>query len=198
VAAVLGVIITMGSIGGAAEEIGKKVAAALVGTFLGIYLAYGFVSPLAVAVETRDPRRARLHGHHPHGAALLRARRRADDLRRVRAAQHRAARAALVRRARGDDPAEGRLAMPPKEKSKIIIKKVKKGGHGGHHGGSWKVAYADFVTAMMAFFMVMWILGMDESTKKAMEGYFSNPVGFKKGYSAGASPIGAGGSPTRT
>jgi chemotaxis protein MotA len=53
VAAVLGVIITMGSIGGAAEEIGKKVAAALVGTFLGIYLAYGFVSPLAVAVETR-------------------------------------------------------------------------------------------------------------------------------------------------
>jgi chemotaxis protein MotB len=82
-----------------------------------------------------------------------------------------------------------------KEKSKIIVKKVKKGGHGGHHGGSWKVAYADFVTAMMAFFMVMWILGMDESTKKAVEGYFSNPVGYKKGYSAGASPIGAGGSP---
>jgi chemotaxis protein MotA len=53
VAAVLGVIITMGSIGGAAEEIGKKVAAALVGTFLGIFLAYGFVSPLATALETR-------------------------------------------------------------------------------------------------------------------------------------------------
>jgi chemotaxis protein MotB len=82
--------------------------------------------------------------------------------------------------------------MPPKEKSKIIIKKVKKGGHGGHHGGSWKVAYADFVTAMMAFFMVMWILGMDEGTKKAIEGYFSNPVGFRKGFSSGASPMGAG------
>jgi chemotaxis protein MotA len=53
VAAVLGVIITMGSIGGAAAEIGQKVAAALVGTFLGIFLAYGFVQPLAVAVETR-------------------------------------------------------------------------------------------------------------------------------------------------
>ena len=76
----------------------------------------------------------------------------------------------------------------------IIIKKRKKGGH-AHHGGSWKVAYADFVTAMMAFFMVMWILGMDENLRKAVEGYFSNPVGFKKGYSAGASPLSSGASP---
>ncbi|MFN8571739.1 MAG: flagellar motor protein MotB [Gemmatimonadaceae bacterium] len=76
----------------------------------------------------------------------------------------------------------------------IIVKKKVKGGH-GHHGGSWKVAYADFVTAMMAFFMVMWILGMDENLRKAIEGYFSNPVGFKKGYSAGASPLSAGASP---
>jgi chemotaxis protein MotA len=53
VAAVLGVIITMGSIGGAAAEIGQKVAAALVGTFLGIFLAYGAVQPLATAVESR-------------------------------------------------------------------------------------------------------------------------------------------------
>jgi chemotaxis protein MotB len=83
--------------------------------------------------------------------------------------------------------------VPPKEKGKIVIKKVKKGGHGGHHGGSWKVAYADFVTAMMAFFMVMWILGMDEGTKKAVEGYFSNPVGFRKGFSSGSSPITLGG-----
>ncbi|MBV6521267.1 MAG: Chemotaxis protein LafU [Gemmatimonadaceae bacterium] len=76
----------------------------------------------------------------------------------------------------------------------IIVKKRKKAAH-GHHGGSWKVAYADFVTAMMAFFMVMWILGMDENLRKAIEGYFSNPVGFKKGYSAGASPLSAGASP---
>ncbi|MFN8582732.1 MAG: flagellar motor protein MotB [Gemmatimonadaceae bacterium] len=76
----------------------------------------------------------------------------------------------------------------------IIVKKKVKGGH-GHHGGSWKVAYADFVTAMMAFFMVMWILGMDENLRKAIEGYFSNPVGFKKGYSAGASPLSSGASP---
>ena len=53
VAAVLGVVITMGSINGAASEIGEKVAAALVGTFLGILLAYGFINPLASAVEAR-------------------------------------------------------------------------------------------------------------------------------------------------
>jgi chemotaxis protein MotB len=75
---------------------------------------------------------------------------------------------------------------------KVVIVKKKVAGHGGHHGGSWKVAYADFVTAMMAFFMVMWILGMDDQTKAAVEGYFSNPVGYRKGYGAGSSPIAIG------
>lgn len=62
----------------------------------------------------------------------------------------------------------------------IIIKK--KRGHGGHahHGGSWKVAYADFVTAMMAFFMVMWIMGLSDSSKAQIQGYFNDPLGFKK------------------
>jgi chemotaxis protein MotB len=78
----------------------------------------------------------------------------------------------------------------------VIVKRIVKGGH-AHHGGSWKVAYADFVTAMMAFFMVMWIVGMDDQTKQAIEGYFTNPVGFKKGYGAGASPLSAGTSPTK-
>ncbi len=77
----------------------------------------------------------------------------------------------------------------------IIIVKKKKHGHGGHHGGAWKVAYADFVTAMMAFFMVMWILGMDQEMKNSIEGYFSNPVGSKKGYSGGKSPLSSGASP---
>jgi hypothetical protein len=90
---VLGLIITMGSIGRAPEEIGSKVAAALVGTFLDI----------------------------------------------------------------------------------MVIKKAP-----SHHGGSWKVAYADFVTAMMAFFLVMWILGMDENVRKAIEEYFSTPVGMRQ------------------
>ncbi len=82
-----------------------------------------------------------------------------------------------------------------KDKRPIIIVKKKKIAGGGHHGGSWKVAYADFVTAMMAFFMVMWILGMDEQTKQAIEGYFSNPVGYRKGYSSGSSPLSSGASP---
>jgi chemotaxis protein MotB len=81
------------------------------------------------------------------------------------------------------------------DKKTIIIKRVKKGGHAAHHGGAWKVAYADFVTAMMAFFMVMWILGMDQNLRNSIEGYFSNPVGFKKGYTAGKSPLSSGNSP---
>ncbi|HSU95850.1 MAG TPA: flagellar motor protein MotB [Gemmatimonadaceae bacterium] len=84
--------------------------------------------------------------------------------------------------------------MPGKEKQIIRIVKKKK-GHAAHHGGSWKVAYADFVTAMMAFFMVMWLLSMDQKMKDAIEGYFSNPVGFKKGFSAGTNIISSGNSP---
>jgi chemotaxis protein MotB len=72
----------------------------------------------------------------------------------------------------------------------IIIKKVIEGGH-GHHGGAWKVAYADFVTAMMALFIVLWILGQDDSVKANIQHYFNDPIGFAGG--KGPSPIdGAG------
>jgi len=77
----------------------------------------------------------------------------------------------------------------------IIVMKKRKGHH-GHHGGSWKVAYADFVTAMMAFFMVMWIMGMDTRTKDIVQGYFSNPVGFRKSYSGGQNPLSSGNAPS--
>ncbi len=87
--------------------------------------------------------------------------------------------------------------MAPRDGKKIIIIKKKSSGHGGHHGGAWKVAYADFVTAMMAFFMVLWIVGLDDQTKKAVEGYFANPVGNKNAYSGGASPVASGTSPAR-
>ncbi len=60
----------------------------------------------------------------------------------------------------------------------IIIKKVKKGGGHGHHGGAWKVAYADFVTAMMAFFIVMWILASSEEVKQSVSDYFNNPTEY--------------------
>jgi len=58
-----------------------------------------------------------------------------------------------------------------------IIKKIKK-VDGGHHGGAWKVAYADFVTAMMALFIVLWVLGQNDEVKEAVAGYFKDPVGF--------------------
>jgi chemotaxis protein MotB len=58
----------------------------------------------------------------------------------------------------------------------IIIKK--KSGHGGHHGGAWKVAYADFVTAMMALFIVLWLMSSStKETKAAIAGYFKDPMG---------------------
>lgn len=78
---------------------------------------------------------------------------------------------------------------------KIIIVKKKKSGHHEEHGGAWKVAYADFVTAMMAFFLVMWIVGMDQGVKDLVEGYFSNPVGFKRVFSGGANPLSRGTDP---
>jgi chemotaxis protein MotB len=78
------------------------------------------------------------------------------------------------------------------ERKKIVVVKKRKAEHGGHHGGSWKVAYADFVTAMMAFFLVMWIMGMEEGVRDLVQGYFTNPVGFQRGYAGGANPLSSG------
>jgi chemotaxis protein MotB len=69
--------------------------------------------------------------------------------------------------------------MDPKTQPIIIIRR-KKGGHAGHHGGAWKVAYADFVTAMMALFIVLWLLSSSEQVKKAVGGYFTDPKGRGK------------------
>jgi len=61
------------------------------------------------------------------------------------------------------------------EQQPVIIKKIKKGGH-AHHGGAWKLAYADFVTAMMAFFLVLWLISLtDEQTRKGIAEYFQDP-----------------------
>lgn len=59
----------------------------------------------------------------------------------------------------------------------IIIRR-KKRGHGGHHGGSWKVAFADFMTSLMAFFLVMWLVGQKQEVKEAVAGYFRDPGKF--------------------
>ncbi|ALL68100.1 Flagellar motor rotation protein MotB [Paraburkholderia caribensis MBA4] len=60
----------------------------------------------------------------------------------------------------------------------VIVRRSKKGdGHAGHHGGAWKIAYADFVTAMMAFFLLMWLLGSTSKyDKQGIEDYFNTPL----------------------
>lgn len=75
----------------------------------------------------------------------------------------------------------------------IIVKKIKKGGH-GHHGGAWKVAFADFVTAMMAFFMLMWLLGSTTPEQKAaIAEYMNDPLAASGPGGAGKSPVLDGG-----
>ena len=76
----------------------------------------------------------------------------------------------------------------------VIVKRVKKIA-AGHHGGAWKIAFADFAVAMMAFFLVMWLMSSaTPEQKKAISGYFQDPIGF----STSASPyvIDLGGTPT--
>jgi chemotaxis protein MotB len=76
------------------------------------------------------------------------------------------------------------------EKTRPIIIIKKKGGHGGHHGGAWKVAYADFVTAMMALFIVLWLLNSSKQVQEAIGGYFKDPTGTSK--KVGSNMVGVG------
>jgi chemotaxis protein MotB len=79
------------------------------------------------------------------------------------------------------------------EPTVVVIKKVKKGGGGGHHGGAWKVAYADFVTAMMAFFLLLWLLNATtEEQRRGIAEYFS-PIPSFNPDSVSQSPSGADG-----
>jgi len=75
------------------------------------------------------------------------------------------------------------------DKTRPIIIVKKKGGH-GHHGGAWKVAYADFVTAMMALFIVLWLLNASKEVQVAVGGYFKDPTGTSK--KVGSNMVGAG------
>lgn len=59
----------------------------------------------------------------------------------------------------------------------VVVIRRGKAGHGGHHGGAWKVAYADFVTAMMALFIVLWLMSSDKEVQESISAYFNNPSG---------------------
>lgn len=81
------------------------------------------------------------------------------------------------------------MATEGKKLQPIIVKRIKKSGH-AVHGGAWKIAYADFVTAMMAFFLLMWLLGStSEGDKKGLSDFFNTPlkVAMQGGSGAGAS-----------
>ncbi|HZV17658.1 MAG TPA: flagellar motor protein MotB [Sphingobium sp.] len=88
------------------------------------------------------------------------------------------------------------MAQPPKKRTNepelrpIIVKKIIANDHGGAHGGAWKVAYADFVTAMMAFFLLMWLLGATtEKQRKGLADYFTPTLAQMKADSAGSSGL---------
>ena len=76
------------------------------------------------------------------------------------------------------------------ENTRPIIVVKKKAAHGGHHGGAWKVAYADFVTAMMALFIVLWLLNSSKQVQEAVGGYFKDPTGNSR--RVGSNMMGAG------
>ncbi len=86
--------------------------------------------------------------------------------------------------------AEKKRGANEPEPRPIIVKKIIVEGHGGHHGGAWKVAYADFVTAMMAFFLLMWLLGATtEKQRKALADYFTPTLVELKAASAGSTGL---------
>jgi chemotaxis protein MotB len=83
--------------------------------------------------------------------------------------------------------------QPPK----VIVKKIYIEGHGGHHGGAWKVAYADFVTAMMAFFLLLWLLGAtNEKQRKGIADYFAPTLVDTRALGIGGSGLMGGESAT--
>jgi chemotaxis protein MotB len=94
-----------------------------------------------------------------------------------------------------------RITVPARagsnEPPKIIVKKIVGDDHGGHHGGAWKVAYADFVTAMMAFFLLMWLLGATtEKQRKSIADYFTPTLVEYRQNSAGSNGLLGGSSLT--
>src|SRR5689334_8019923 len=72
----------------------------------------------------------------------------------------------------------------------VIVIRRKKSGHAAHHGGAWKVAYADFVTAMMALFIVLWLMSSDKEVQESVSAYFNNPTGPGKMTGTAAAGLG--------
>lgn len=82
------------------------------------------------------------------------------------------------------------MAEDKKEQPIIIVRKIIR--HSAHHGGTWKVALADFMTAMFALFLVMWLVGQSDEVKQGVQGYFQDPVNYARNYRMNISSKGAG------
>jgi chemotaxis protein MotB len=80
--------------------------------------------------------------------------------------------------------------MGTSQQQPIILIRKRSAAHAQHHGGAWKVAYADFVTAMMAFFLVLWLMSSSNEVKQAIAGYFTDPKGYVRHLGTGL--VGAG------
>ncbi len=195
VAAVLGVVITMSALGGPPEEIGHKVAAALVGTFLGILLCYGFLGPMAANIKKQTNAESEyflclrmgllafMKGVPP--ILALEAARRAIP-HHVRPTFQEMDKA--CRKPAGAPAPRRRLEREEGRSRPSSSFTRRPTHHDDEHGGAWKVAYADFVTAMMALFIVLWLLSASEKVQKAVGGYFQDPTG--KGHQVGSTTAG--------
>ena len=228
VAAVLGVVITMGALEGPPKEIGEKVAAALVGTFprhphvlrrrrtprrqhdQGLRRTQ-LLPPRPACHPARLPQGLRPHPRHRDGTPRH-PRPHPPHLRRDGEKLQRTSRTRSRPLERLPEPCHSEHSEEPPYFASALCLRItatepqrygpcltqptsgpssssrKKGGHGGHHGGAWKVAYADFVTAMMSLFIVLWLLNSTPQVKKSVAGYFNDPKG--SGSSSGSSASG--------
>ena len=192
VAAVLGVIRAMGSISEPPVVLGHLIAGALCGTFMGVWLSYGFIGPVASNLRSRTDAEmkyylcmkagilAYLQGSAPQIAI--------EFARKVLLAEDRPtflevedATMAFPVKVEGPPPtmtakpqsnphnhfSQGLINVATSGHTAPIVIKRKKAAAHGHHGGAWKVAYADFVTAMMAFFLLLWLLNVTTQQQEA-------------------------------
>ncbi len=162
------------------KQIGEKVAAALVGTFLGIFLSYGFMNPLAVNMEFISMAEmayirciaASVIGFASGMSPIMAV----EVARRGLSSEVKPSADALGGHAQGLEPDRRRQMIARHECQK------------SHHGGAWKVAYADFTTAMMALFIVLWLTSQDQRIKDAVERAFRNPFSSVTKESTGIIP----------
>ena len=149
------------------------------GTFLGVLLSYGFIQPLATSMDLMHEEEVRML--EVMKAGLVAFSKGFNPCWRWSSAEGRSSMipAPPFRRWRGPQRDE-KHEEEQESSSGSGHPDQKKKGHGGAHGGAWKVAYADFVTAMMALFIVLWIVGQSKAVKETIAEYFKDPVVFAR------------------